>query len=217
MTEVEAILNSRPLTYLSSTDLQEVLTPHFLIGRRVLSIPDGAEIDENDPEFDVSPADLTRRMSHLNGLLHQFWKRWKSEYLLELRDCHRYNTGNPNARPVLIGDLVLVHDEQPRCLWRLAKVVETLPGRDGKIRGALLKVASATQPTTLRRPVQLLYPLEINAPTEPSENFQIPQSLDLPEKGPDPVENPSRPKRGAAVRAREQVKEWMEDSASDQD
>ena len=44
MTEVEAILNSRPLTYLSSTDLQEVLTPHFLIGRRVLSIPDGAKI-----------------------------------------------------------------------------------------------------------------------------------------------------------------------------
>ena len=79
MTEVEAILNSRPLTYLSSTDMEEVLTPsHFLIGRRVLSIPDGAEIDENDPEFDVSPADLTRRMSHLNGLLNQFWKRWKS-------------------------------------------------------------------------------------------------------------------------------------------
>jgi len=57
VTEVEAILNSRPLTYLSSTDMEEVLTPsHFLIGRRVLSIPDGAETDENDPEFDVSPS-----------------------------------------------------------------------------------------------------------------------------------------------------------------
>ena len=87
------------------------MTPsHFLIGRRVLSIPYGAGIDKNDPEFDVSPVDLTRRMSHLNGLLNQFWKRWKSEYLLELQDCHRYNTGNPNARPVAIRDVVLVHD-----------------------------------------------------------------------------------------------------------
>ena len=123
-------------------------------------------------------------MSHLNGLLNQFWKRWKSEYLLKLRDCHHYNIGNPNARPVSIGDVVLVHDRQPQCLWQLAKVVETLPGRDGKIRGALLKVASAIQPTVLRHPVQLLYPLEINAPTEPSENFQSPQRPDLPEKGP---------------------------------
>jgi len=112
VTEVEAILNSRPLTYFFSTDLEEVLTPHFLIGRQVLSIPDGAKI-MSDPEFDVSPVDLTQRMSHLNGLLNQFWKRWKSEYLLKLRDCHHYNIGNPIARPVSIGDVVLVHDQQP--------------------------------------------------------------------------------------------------------
>ena len=42
LTEIEAVVNSRPLTYLSPEDLEEPLTPsHFLCGRRILSLPDG--------------------------------------------------------------------------------------------------------------------------------------------------------------------------------
>ena len=41
LTEVECILNSRPLTYLYSDDLEEPLTPsHLIRGRRLLSVPD---------------------------------------------------------------------------------------------------------------------------------------------------------------------------------
>ena len=40
-TEVEATLNSRPLSYISSDDLEEPLTPsHQITGHRVLSLPD---------------------------------------------------------------------------------------------------------------------------------------------------------------------------------
>ena len=39
--ETEAVLNSRPLSYVSSDDLEEPMTPsHLLIGYRVLSLPD---------------------------------------------------------------------------------------------------------------------------------------------------------------------------------
>ena len=41
VTEIEAVLNSRPLTYVSTDDLEEPLTPsHLLLGYRVLSLPD---------------------------------------------------------------------------------------------------------------------------------------------------------------------------------
>lgn len=222
VTEVEAILNSRPLSYLSSDDMDEVITPsHFLTGRRVLSIPDGLHAkkgEEEDPE--VTSKDLTRRMNHLNGLLNHFWKRWKVEYLLELRDCHRYNTGHPDAKPVSVGDIVLVHDEQPRGFWRLAKVIETVPGHDGQIRGAILRVAGTTRPSTLRRPLQLLYPLEVKERQADSGEFPTatePEVSDQHKSSDDPAEvdeHPSlRPTRASAVRARARVREWIEEGS----
>ena len=43
LTEVEPILNSRPLTYLYPDDLEEPLTPsHLISGRRLFSPPDTA-------------------------------------------------------------------------------------------------------------------------------------------------------------------------------
>jgi len=39
--EVESIINSTPLTYLSQCDLDEALTPsHLITGRRVINLPD---------------------------------------------------------------------------------------------------------------------------------------------------------------------------------
>ena len=41
--EVEAVLNSRPLTYVSADDVDEPLTPsHLLVGYQILTLPDTA-------------------------------------------------------------------------------------------------------------------------------------------------------------------------------
>lgn len=49
--EVEAILNSRPLSYTTSEDTEEPLTPsHLLIGRRLLSLPDDLSYYEDGDE-----------------------------------------------------------------------------------------------------------------------------------------------------------------------
>jgi hypothetical protein len=90
-TEVEMIVNSRPLSYLSTDSVQEPITPsHLLTGHRVMSLPDGPYNNELGEDISVKVADITKRMIHLNKVLEHFWRRWKKEYLLELRESHRH-------------------------------------------------------------------------------------------------------------------------------
>ena len=115
--EIEAILNSRPLTYVTSEDLEEPLTPsHLLIGRRILSLPDDLNyIDDGDEDFVVDSENLQRRTRHLNNVINHFWKRWTKEYLLELRNAHRYPSANQSFPLPREGDIVVIHDsDTPR-------------------------------------------------------------------------------------------------------
>ena len=82
--ETEAVLNSRPLTFVSTDDLEELLTlSHLFFGYRVLSLPDMV-VPEMEEEYCLTPSKLNRRVRHLKLTLDKFWKRWKREYLLEL-------------------------------------------------------------------------------------------------------------------------------------
>ena len=39
--EIEMVINSRPLSYITGDDMEEPLTPsHLMIGKRLLSLPD---------------------------------------------------------------------------------------------------------------------------------------------------------------------------------
>ena len=91
VTEIEPIINSRPLSYVSAEDIEEPLTPsHLLAGCRVLNLSDhlGHLCDPGDEDFVIDSIQLTRRMKHLSNTLNHFWKRWRSEYLAELRESH---------------------------------------------------------------------------------------------------------------------------------
>ena len=167
VTEVESIINSRPPSYISSEDLEEPITPsHFLTGRRLLSFPDRLchqQHDPDDEDYVVTHEHFTRRLKHLNTVLNQLWKKWHQEYLLELREAHRYGKKGTAISPISVGSIVLVHDEKPRRFWRLAKVNQLLTGKDGLVRGAVVKVTSGKDKfTELQRPLQLLYPLEVD-------------------------------------------------------
>ena len=145
MTEIEEVLNSRPLTYVSMDNLEEPLTPfHLLLGYRVLSLPDPPLSD--DPDYNESANDLSRRIKHLLRTSDKFWKRWKKEYLLELREFHRTSQISKGVRDaVQEGQIVTVYDEgQPRGLWKVERIEEVIPGSDGRIRSAQVRVQSKT-------------------------------------------------------------------------
>ena len=75
VTEVEAVLISRPLSYISFEDVEEFLTPsHLLVGFHLLTLPDSS-VPDDDPEFAENTKDLTSRMAHLTKCLQGFWKR----------------------------------------------------------------------------------------------------------------------------------------------
>ena len=107
-------------------------------------------------------------MQYLNQMLNHFWKHWQSEYLSCLREAHalssRKQRNNTNS-PVSVGMVVIVRDEQlPHGLWKLGIVQEVLKGQDGLVLAAILRVSSPNRPcSTLKRPIQFLYPLQISS------------------------------------------------------
>ena len=117
LTEVEAIINSRPLSYVSSKDLDEPLTPsHMLCGRCILSLLDGTVATENtDEDFQVTSQDLHTRIHNLNRVLDQFWVRQQVEYLLQLRDQYHITDNVRVACVPIPGEVVLVPDEPVPC------------------------------------------------------------------------------------------------------
>lgn len=157
--EVEAVINSRPLSYLH-TDSSEPspLTPaHFLTGQRMTTLPSYPLHDSSLVK--ATAIHLNKRLQYRQLLTTQFWNRWKREYLMELRSAHHVsNTFKPST--FKIGDVVLIHDhKQLKHMWKMGRIEETFMGRDGEIRSCAVRLPSGS---VYRRPVQLLYPLEVD-------------------------------------------------------
>ena len=160
---------------------------------------------------------------HLNKLLSDFWNRWQTEYLMELRDGHRYVGKTSNENPVHVGD-VLVHDTKPGGFWELARITQLVSGQDGRVRGAILKVASpGKKPQTLKRPLQCLCPLKVPhlsmeeraegtiCESEPETQTPIDENCET-------VEQNGRPLRSADKKARDSFRAIaFHEQESDQD
>ena len=158
--EVEAVLNDRPITYLSSTtDDPEPLTPaHLLYSRRIVSLPHPVVEDdeESDPDY-YSSNQMRTKVDRQGMLLQHFQSRWKKEYLTTLRELHR--TTGTNEQIVNIGDVVQIHDDTPRSQWKLGVIEELTRGNDGYIRSVTVRTAGGRT----NRPIARLYPLEVSA------------------------------------------------------
>ena len=157
VTEIEAILNSRPLSYVSADDVEEPLTPfHLLSGRRLYNLPDELCFHQIEEEFR-----------------------------------------------------------------------ELITGRDGQIRGAVVDTVLRGRSSILKRPVQKLFPLEVNQnegetdPLEDTTNYQEEITIDGSNNHRENISKPefeslnttaepqsgisTRPKRSAALEARDKI------------
>ncbi|GBM58672.1 hypothetical protein AVEN_251935-1 [Araneus ventricosus] len=97
---------------------------------------------------------LNKRIKYRSKLLKDLRQRFRKEYLGQLVQKHN----EKRSRNPQVGEIVLVGDDnKKRLFWVFAKIVELIPGRDGRIRTVKLK----TQHGTVLRPIQRIYPLEI--------------------------------------------------------
>ena len=74
LTDIEAALNQRPLTYLGSDpkNPQAITLSHLAIGRA---------LQTNPISFNVPKVTVSSRYKYFQMLLKHFWKRWSNEYL----------------------------------------------------------------------------------------------------------------------------------------
>ncbi|XP_048480515.1 uncharacterized protein LOC105380138 isoform X2 [Plutella xylostella] len=153
LTQIEAILNSRPITPIS-TDPQDfcALTPaHFLIGRTLTSIP-CQQIAE------TTNLSLLQRHKRVELIKQHFWTRFTNDYISTLQQKTKWHSGSNDLKE---NSLVLIKDKMsPPLLWSLGRILKVYPGVDGINRVAEIK----TKKGTIRRGWNniCLLPLEDN-------------------------------------------------------
>lgn len=148
--QVESILNSRPLTPLSDdSESLEYLSPgHFLVGQPLVQLPVLEHCQERNCK-------LNQRFKFLENLKAGFWKAWSNNYLNTLQQRYKGKTKIVN---LVVNQLVLIQDKNTLTnQWKLGRVLEVFPGKDGTVRVVKLK----TQLGTITRPVVKLAPLPI--------------------------------------------------------
>ena len=151
--EAEAIVNSRPLTFVSvDPNDPEALTPnHFLLGSASVAHPPG--------EFNRGDLCLRKSWRTAQFMADQFWRRWVKEYLPEILRRTRWHRSQGD-RPLAVGDVVVIADEKlPRGSWPLGRVTAVHPGADQRVRVVDVKTATGTY----RRPVARLCKLALTS------------------------------------------------------
>jgi hypothetical protein len=118
----------------------EPLTPyHFILGN-----PHPHRAPDTEEAFDG----LTRRKwKQAQFIVDQYWRRWMKEYLPTLIERKKWEK---TVRPIRVGDVVMIMDENSRRGdWLIGSVTKVLPGSDGVVRAATVK----TERSELTRPV----------------------------------------------------------------
>lgn len=150
LTQVEAVLNSRPLSPLSTDpdDLQPLSPAHFLIGRTMTS-PVHEDLTEK-------PTHALTRYQRAEQMRQHFWARWSKEYVSELQERIKWKQ---HTDDLAAHTLVLIKDDNlPPLKWAMGRIIKTFPGNDGISRVADIKTSAGI----IRRAFSKICPLPIN-------------------------------------------------------
>ncbi|XP_057366181.1 uncharacterized protein LOC130687038 [Daphnia carinata] len=155
LVEIEAIVNSRPLTYVSG-DAQsfEVLSPQKLLTGR-----QPGPTTQSPDSTKMSCHELIELDKQKSEHALTWWRLWQDSYLSDLKRF--YCRKGKGTRIPRVGEVVLLKEPNiKRVSWPTAIVTQLVPGYDGKVRAVTLRLRSRKETT---RGIQTVYPLEVQA------------------------------------------------------
>ncbi len=146
LTEIEAVLNSRPLVPLKSGDIEEegfLTAGHFLVGRPLRAAP-----TSQPPSGKISSL---RRWNLVSRLTAEFWEQWLQTYLAS---CAQRAKWTRPTRSLSVGEVVFLKDETLRVReWPLAVITKIFPGTDGQVRTVQLRCRGQTYTRAANRTI----------------------------------------------------------------
>ena len=138
--KLDMILNDRSLTNVYPDEIENALTPNYLLfGRTLTSIS-----DRNTP-IQSRAQNITAEGKKVNRIINYFWDRWHKEYVVNLRETHKQNFQNQHQQHIRLNDIVLIHDKNlPRLTWRKGIVVELLKRPNEEMKGAEVRTSNGS-------------------------------------------------------------------------
>ena len=166
-------------------------------------------VDDCDSDSDYVPIEtsvekLLNMWKKGTRLLNEFWKIWRNDYLTSLRERTQLRLKQGRVLSDLspaVGDIVQVKDNVPRGCWKIGKILSLAKSNDGHIRSGKVALSSGR---VMRRPINLLYPLELSSCNDSEDNSSNP-SIQVGRAS----RQHTRPCRKAAEKAKENIKKCL--------
>ncbi|KHJ85052.1 integrase core domain protein, partial [Oesophagostomum dentatum] len=217
--EIEAVINTRPLTKVNLTEISELpIRPIDFLQRGLrFSLPTSQEGTAlNDPSFDIQTIQTVKQAKEAyefsEKLAAKFWDRWSKEYLTYLRNNQRSTLAQPRHTSdsciPAVGEIVLVEqDLLPRGSWIYGKIVQLIESADTQIRSVKLLMPNGN---IWHRPLNKVYPLELRSQADQTIN-----NLSNEEPQPSNQVSGHRPERRSKAIAYDVIREFVRDQSDE--
>uniref|UniRef100_A0A1I7VXF0 DUF5641 domain-containing protein n=1 Tax=Loa loa TaxID=7209 RepID=A0A1I7VXF0_LOALO len=164
--EVEGIFNARPLTYVNFDDCVIIRPTDFILPNTSLHLP-MIKDDDTQEEFIPHRLDTKERLvkywESTLKTLDIFWEIFRTEYLTSLREHTQREITSPKGaqkRTPRKGEIALLNESGiPRGMWKLLRIKGVKIDKDGQVMNVQVETPTGK---LLDRPINVLYPLEVN-------------------------------------------------------
>lgn len=149
LADIEFILNSRPLTPLSSSpnDLRALCPSDFLIQGTIETLP--------EPNISCCNSNILGQWDVISKIRQDFRTRFSKEYLTNLQAKCKWFKKNPN---ILNNTVVLIKDSNPlNTKWKIGLIEDVIVGKDGVARVVDVRLDNVVK----RRAITEIAPLPI--------------------------------------------------------